>query len=81
MLRNGRDEVFRSRAGCLDILGPGFEDVLEVDRDVGEFFLEEEHDVFVMLAFLVDFGVLELDNLLETGYLFVEAREILLDDL
>ena len=49
-------EVLLAGAGCLQVFGADFEDVFEVDADVGEFSLQEHDDVFVVLAFLLAGG-------------------------
>ena len=45
MLRDGRDEVFGSRAGGLDVFGADFEDFFEVYAYVGEFTLQKDDNL------------------------------------
>ena len=66
----------------MEVFGADFEDVFEVDADVGEFALEEDYDVFVVFAFLLAGrpGLLGFGEGLEGGDLLIQGREVLFDD-
>ena len=54
MLRDGGDEVLSAGAGGLDVFRADFEDFFEVHADVGEFALEEDHNLTVSLVPISD---------------------------
>jgi len=68
----------------LNVLGANLEGVFEIGGDVGDFVLQQQDDVLVVLAFLVlgsRLGrVLLRGEGLEGGDLGVEAGEVLFDD-
>lgn len=59
----------------MDVFRADFENVLEIGGDVGDFVLEKQDDILVVLAFLVGAfglcGVLGLGEVLEGGDLLV----------
>lgn len=85
--RDGGDKVLGPRARSLDVLGTNFEDIFEIGCYVGDFVLQHQDDILVMLAFLIGRawvgggGMAGLGQLLQGRDLGVESGKVLFDDI
>ena len=82
LVAHAANEVVLPRSAGLDVLGPDFEHLFEVDADIRQSSLQKYDHVLVVLSLLIwtSTALIGLSlKLLQCADLLVQTREILLD--